>query len=441
MKKRGMTRREFLAGAAAAGGMIVIGDRLIKGRTRYASASRPADKIRVAVVGLGRQGQLLLKSFMKVPGVEIAALCDVDEGALNKVRAQVETTRGQRLPRLVSDVRRVLDDSSIDAISIATPNHWHALMGVWACQAGKDCYIESPCSHSFFEGKQLVAATQQYQRIIQYGSLGQISSLSGFDQSTIYCLGAIHSVRTICFSNRVQVNNARPSFKKSRDFDLWLGPARIEKPDGIEPNWRKLPQMHNGALGFFALDDLHRNLRLLGPDLPTKVSTLSSGKSASVIRGACIAVQMEFGNDGTGASKRLDLEVLPKRAMPREIEQFLAARKASHKSAYSGVVSETTIKGSGGSLTYINSPDSSDETSYLVENFVEAVRERKQELLASPIERAHVTCGSLHLANISLVLKRPLAFNPSTQSSINDAQVDELLLGFHRAPYTLPTKI
>jgi hypothetical protein len=444
MKKRAITRREFLAGAGVAGGMIIIGDQLIKVSPRRAATSRSRNRIRVAVVGLGRQGQLLLKSFMNVPGTEIAALCDVDQVALNRARSVVEMPRGQRSPRLFSDVRRILDEPSIDAVLIATPNHWHSLMGIWACQAGKHCYIESPCSHSFHEGRQLVTAAQRYGSIVQYGSLGHRSGASGLDEVDIACIGPIQSIRTVCFSNKVPASSSSPSFKKSRDFDLWLGPARFEQPTQIQLDWRKYPPMHNGALGFFALDDLHRNLQLLGSELPIKVSTLSSGKSSSLARGSCIAIQMEFGGNGSRQARRLDLEVLPMTALPRKLAHLVTAQgsgQASRKESHPSVVSETTITGAGGSLTAVKLHAALDETDYLVRNFVEAVRESKQQLLASPIEQAHVACGSLHLANISLALKRPLTFDPTTQAAVNDAQAAELLQGFHRAPYTLPRKL
>ncbi len=446
MKKRGITRRAFLAGAGAAGGMLVIGDQLIKVRPRFAPVSGLQDRIRVAVIGLGRQGQLLLKSLLKHQAIEIVALCDVDQIALNKARTLVEVTPGQRPPHLFSDMRRILDDQSVDAVSIATPNHWHALMGIWACQAGKDCYIESPCSHSFFEGRQLVAAAQKYQRIVQYGGLGQINDLSGFDADTLSYLGPIQSIRTICFSSTARARISPPSFKKSRDLDLWLGPARLPKASLAQLNWRKYPQMQNGELGFFALDELHQNLQLLGSKFPAKASTLSSGAASSVARGACIAIQMEFdGNEPAGRRGRLDLEVLPISAMPRETARLVAADNAVAKDSKKGsplsVVSETTFKGSGGSLTATSRRNAEVECEYLVQNFIAAVRERKQQLLASPIERAHVSCGALHLANISLALKRPISFDPAAQSSINDSQVDELLLGSHRSPFVLPGEI
>src|ERR1700730_18576978 len=123
------------------------------------------DRVRVAVCGLRNRGKDHLDGFSHVPNVEVAALCDVDESVLNKRRGEVGGS-----PRAFSDVRRLLEDPTIDATSIATPNHWHALMAIWACQAGKDVYVEKPGSHNLWEGRQLVRAAEKSHRIVHHGT-------------------------------------------------------------------------------------------------------------------------------------------------------------------------------------------------------------------------------------------------------------------------------
>src|SRR5229473_7885419 len=127
------------------------------------------DRVRVAVCGVRGRGNDHLHGLARVPGTEIAALCDVDESVLNQRLGDVEKL-GLTKPKSYIDVRKLLEDKDIDAISIATPNHWHALMAIWACQAGKDVYVEKPCSHNWFEGRQLVRAVKKYNRICQHGS-------------------------------------------------------------------------------------------------------------------------------------------------------------------------------------------------------------------------------------------------------------------------------
>jgi len=145
-----VTRRDFLKTAArtTASASALSGITFLTRPDRVFGAN---DRVRVAVCGLRSRGKDHVDAFSRVPNVEIAALCDVDDSVLNKRRAEVGGS-----PRTFTDVRRLLEDQSLDAISIATPNHWHALMAIWACQEGKDVYVEKPCSHNLWEGRQLV---------------------------------------------------------------------------------------------------------------------------------------------------------------------------------------------------------------------------------------------------------------------------------------------
>src|SRR5436190_9176378 len=158
-----VTRRDFLKTAARTTGAGALSG--VTFLTRPERVFGANDRVRVGVCGLRGRGKDHLDAFARVPNVEIAALCDVDEAILNKRRGEVGGS-----PRTVVDVRRLLDDPTIDAISIATPNHWHALMAIWACQAGKDVYVEKPCSHNLWEGRQLVRAAEKYRRIVQHGT-------------------------------------------------------------------------------------------------------------------------------------------------------------------------------------------------------------------------------------------------------------------------------
>src|SRR5262249_37586114 len=147
-------RREFLkatgaaaitAGAAASAHSATLA---LGGKVLGAN-----DRVRVAICGVRGRGNDHIKGYEKVKDAEIAAICDVDENLLNQRLGEVEKA-GFKRPQAYGDVRKLLDDKSIDAISIATPNHWHSLIGIWACQAGKDVYCEKPCSHNLFEGNQ-----------------------------------------------------------------------------------------------------------------------------------------------------------------------------------------------------------------------------------------------------------------------------------------------
>src|SRR5437667_7976907 len=187
-----MNRRHFLMSSAAAAGALST-----KG---LASAN---DTVRVACVGIRGQGNAHIREYSKMQNVEVAALCDVDESILNKRLAEVESS-GKKRPAAYTDIRKLLEDKSIDAVTIATPNHWHSLMGIWACQAGKDVYVEKPCSHDPFEGRQLVRAVKKYNRICQHGSQsrsnpGMIEAIQRMRDGVI---GDVYMARALCYKWR-----------------------------------------------------------------------------------------------------------------------------------------------------------------------------------------------------------------------------------------------
>ena len=153
-----MHRRSFLVSAAT-----------LPAALRASALPSANNTVRVAVVGFRAQGQTHIKSYLNVPNVEIAALCDVDEAVLEKGCKMVEEA-GKKRPATFFDMRKLLEDKTIDAVSIATPNFQHTLQTIWACQAGKDVYVEKPCSYNMFETKQIVAAARKYDRIVQHGT-------------------------------------------------------------------------------------------------------------------------------------------------------------------------------------------------------------------------------------------------------------------------------
>ena len=139
------------------------------GMAARSAVASPNDTVRVACVGVRGQGRSHINAYSKMPNVEIAALCDIDERVLNE-RLQMVEKMGKKRPAAFTDIRKLLEDKTIDAVSIATPNHSHTLQTIWALQAGKDVYVEKPCSHNVFESKQIVAAARHYNRLVQHGT-------------------------------------------------------------------------------------------------------------------------------------------------------------------------------------------------------------------------------------------------------------------------------
>ena len=201
-----------------------------------ATPTSSSDEVRLAVVGLGGikipgsvggRGRQLIAHIQKVPGTRIVALCDVDQAILDDSVQSLEK-QGTKVAAHV-DFRRVLEDKSIDAVVLATPNHWHALGTIWACQAGKDVYVEKPFSHDIWEGRQMVAAARKYKRMVQMGTQRRSSGVlpQAFDYLRSGQLGEIRSARAIVFRQRDGIGKvSTPTPPPSTvDYDLWCGPA------------------------------------------------------------------------------------------------------------------------------------------------------------------------------------------------------------------------
>ncbi|MGO8676155.1 MAG: Gfo/Idh/MocA family protein [Limisphaerales bacterium] len=232
---RPMARRTFLKSAGV--GALALG--LPKLGLAASTESNPTgvnDRVRIAVVGIGSRdavggvggrGHQLINALGAVPGARIVALCDVDQGILAREAGQLKD-QGQRVT-VYGDLRRVFDDKSVDAVVVATPNHWHALATVWACQAGKDVYVEKPMSHNIWEGRQMVAAARQGRRIVQAGTQARSSSAlrEAFDWVRSGEIGPIRFARVIVYRERSSIGKvAEPTpIPGDVDYDLWCGPS------------------------------------------------------------------------------------------------------------------------------------------------------------------------------------------------------------------------
>src|SRR5216683_7150884 len=261
-----MNRRHFLTSALA-------GTQL----ATHALASAN-DTVRVACVGVRGQGGAHIKAYSAMPNVEIAAVCDVDESVLSKRLGEIESS-GKKRPAGFTDIRKVLEDKSIDAISIATPNHWHSLMGIWACQAGKDVYCEKPCSHNIFEGRQLVAAAQKYNRIVQHGtnSRSGVAVREAMDKMRAGVIGDVYMARGLCFKWRDTIGRTpEESVPAGVDYNLWTGPAPLHAftRNRFHYNWHWFWDYGNGDIGNQGIHEMDIARWGLGVRFPNKVSAM-----------------------------------------------------------------------------------------------------------------------------------------------------------------------
>jgi predicted dehydrogenase len=243
------SRRRFLAASATAGSLLVLGTRT----TRAVAGAN--DRVRIAVLGVNGRGREHLAGFSKVPGVEIAAIVDPDQAVLDRTLADLAkkagdtplATKGER------DFRRVLDDPSIDAISIAAPNHWHSLMTILGAQAGKHVYVEKPLSHDVAEGRIAVEAQRKYGVVVQHGTQRRSNAgIAGLHEAlkngTLPRLKIAHGY---CCKPRGSIGikpDADPP--ANLDWNLWKGPAVIDhyNPNLVHYNWHWFWKTGNGDL-------------------------------------------------------------------------------------------------------------------------------------------------------------------------------------------------
>jgi predicted dehydrogenase len=247
---KNISRRRFTSLAASAAASAAFA-----AKSSYAQEPGPNEKIGVAVVGVNGRGGEHIREFAGDKRVEIRALVDIDEYAANKKADLVAELQGKR-PTIYADMRKAFDSPDIDAISTATPNHWHALCGIWAMQAGKDAYIEKPVCHNITEGRALIETAKKYNRMAQVGtqcrSSAAIKPAIEFMQSG--GIGEVKLARGLCYKRRKSIGALGdypipPTF----DFDLWSGPAVFTEPKVTRKqfhydwHWQRL--YGNGDLG------------------------------------------------------------------------------------------------------------------------------------------------------------------------------------------------
>jgi hypothetical protein len=214
-----------LAGVVGGDGVACAGVASVKVARKQAS---PNDRIGAAVIGFNGQGKSHIRQLLAQPDVDLVALCDVDE-AVWPVGLKIVEDAGRPKPKTYQDIRKLLEDKDVDVVTIATPNHWHALAAIWAMMAGKDVYVEKPSSHNVWEGRRTVDIARQLGRICQVGT--QIRSSEGIRQAIQYLhegkLGKITLARGLCYKRRDSIGKVPGPQEPPAtvDYDVWLGPA------------------------------------------------------------------------------------------------------------------------------------------------------------------------------------------------------------------------
>ncbi len=247
------TRRRFLEDSLMAAAAAAIAPAAMATAAEDKQSSSPSEKLAVAVVGVRGRGNSHIGAFVNRKDTEITIICDADKAVGEKRADEIAKKQGRR-PKFVQDLREALEDKSLDIVSIATPNYWHALGAIWSIQAGKDVYVEKPVSHNVSEGRRIVEAARKYKKICQTGT--QCRSMKGTIDAIEYVqsgkIGEVKLARGLCHRLRRPIGkpgNYPPP--KSVDYSLYLGPAQmapVTRPQ-FHYDWHWQSPYGNGDLG------------------------------------------------------------------------------------------------------------------------------------------------------------------------------------------------
>ena len=419
------TRREFLKSSVAVTAALGLPSLALGDDLPSKGGGTNAD-VHIGIVGLGAvaaidgvggRGHQLIHSLGEVPGTRVVALCDVDRAHLDR-EAKPFKDRGDDIA-VYGDVRKLLDDKNIDAVVVATPNHWHALATVWACQAGKDVYVEKPLCYNLWEGRQMVAAARKYHRMVQVGT--QARSSPALSQAFQYLrsgqLGPIRWARAIVYRPRVGIGKVTvPTPPPATvDYDLWCGPA----PKG--PLLRK--QLHYEWHWFWATGNGE-----LGNNGVHVIDVCRWALGQNKLPPRAIAVGGRFGFDDGGETPNTLVTVLDYQPAPLicEVRNIGAKKEPGSIGTYRGRTGGIVIQCEGGyyagdsaggaifdrkgqkikDLPEGRFPEFADAPH--LGNFLSAVRSRRAADLHAEVLEGHLSTGCCHIANISYRLGKHL---------------------------------
>jgi predicted dehydrogenase len=485
-EENGISRREFATrvGAAAAG--IAVGGELfnapvhaaplVSGRVLGAN-----DRVVTASIGIRGQGNSLKRGFARLKNVEVKTLCDIDANLaperINDARLQDVATFK---PGFAQDLRRVLDDKDIDAVVIATPNHWHALATIWALQAGKHVYVEKPSSHTVWEGRKMIEAAARYNRLVQVGTMNR--SRPAVQEAIKFIheggLGKVYMARGLCFKRRAGIGKYpdgpmapgeqyklnleakafEPTYDEAYlskvDYDLWLGPApkRAFNRNRFHYNWHWHWDYGNGDTGNqgphqfdvarWGLAKNEHPVRIVssggyfGP--PASQETPDTHSSSFEYADGTI---LEFATRGEATNDEGTVKI-GNLFYGTDGWVWIDGDGAKWQS-YHGPKDD---KGEGADLTTQEGGSGSDPNVLTsiehphYQNFVDALRAGDPKILTCDIMEGHLSSTLPHLANIAYQVKRSLEFDGKAERFKDDREADKLLTREYRKGFEITEK-
>jgi predicted dehydrogenase len=451
-----LTRRKFLESTTTTSIGLSTGlSALATGRRAKADSAN--DRVRLAVVGIHGRGGVHARKFAGRPDCEVVYLCDVDESLFPQNVTEVEQIQ-HRAPKATGDFRRALDDKSIDAIIVATPDHWHALATIWGCQAGKDVYVEKPIGHSPWEGRKMVEAARRYDRIVQAGTQNRSApyNIAAKEYIASGKLGTIHMVRVInqkSWPNSPAAADREPP--PGLNWNMWTGPAPESKyNENYHRCWNHFWRFSGGDIINDGIHQMDLARWVTGKTYPKSVySTGGRFAEKGVFESPDTQVAV-FQFDDMVMTFELTLYT------PYMIKSDQALRDSDMFPYWPQNAERIELYGSKGLMILgrhgcgwqvfdrpkdrkpviaaeQNGPFPDDVH---FENFVQSVRNRQRP--NADIEEGHRSTLLCQLANISYRLGgQKLLVDPKTESLIDNAEANRLLKREYRPPWVVPDKV
>ena len=426
-----LSRRKFLGSSGAAMVAGTITSRLVYGAN---------EKMGACVIGMNRRGGSHISGFTNSEYSEVVALCDPDRLVLERRAKEVLDETGKRA-KLYSDIRDALADDAVDVVGIATPNHWHTLATIWACQAGKDVYVEKPATHNVWEGRQIQAAAKKYGRIVMHGTQSRSSDTWLRDIPLLQSgeiIGPLHTVRGLCFKtkgSRDSIGFAEDSAPPDHlDWRLWQGPATEQSynPNYVHYKWHWFWDYGNGEIMNQGIHQIDVAVWAMNKGMPVKVFS-EGGRYTYTDQG-------QTPNTNVATMRYADGTMMVFEVRNR------------YTNDESGVNVGNLFYGSDG--YYVQNKGFFDKENNLIEldekkypkpetlgqwgNFIRAVQSRKESDIYGTMENAHISCAHGHLANVSYRVGRSIVFDPKTESIVDDPEANKLLRREYEPGFEVP---
>ncbi len=463
-KPKDISRREFITrgGQAAAG--VALGTTLARAAFPTPVVSNRVqganDLLIMAGIGIRGRGRGDINNFARRDNVEVKTLCDVDMNLFSTRVEAIEKVQG-KAPGTEQDLRRVFDDKDIDAVTIATPNHWHSLATIWACQAGKDVYVEKPGSHNIWEGRKMVEAARKYNRIVQHGTQirSSVAIQEAIEKIREGVIGEVYMARGLCYRWRPSIGKYpdgymkkgeteggrgalayTSSYMKNVDYNIWLGPApkRPFNRNRFHYNWHYGWDYGNGDIGNQGVHQMDIARWGLAVTLPTKVMSMGGHfiyDDQKEVQNV-INTTFEFPDAGP-RGKMLVFDTRPYYTNDEKgaevgilfygSEGYMVIPSYSKYQTYMGRKSEPGV--------------GRDEGGDHFQNFLDAVRARDYKKLNADVLEAHYSSALSHIGLISVRLGRGLEFDPVKEQFIGDEEANRFVSREYRKPFVVPEKV